>query len=70
MHYILDDEQVGNWCNIKDINQRVSTTLIESQTIDLTGGFLANAKCRGYSIVVSENYYTGTELYTGGDVLL
>lgn len=70
MHYILEDEQVGNWCNIKDINQRVSTTLIESQTIDLTGGFLANAKCRGYSIVVSENYYTGTELYTGGDVLL
>lgn len=70
MHYILEDEQVGNWCNIRDVNQRVSTTLIESQTIDLTGGFLANAKCRGYSIVVTENYYTGTELYSGGDVLL
>ena len=70
MKYLLELEQVGNWANIRDIRGNTATTLIESQSIDLTGGFIATASCRGYSIVVTELYYTGTELYAGGGALL
>lgn len=70
MKYLVDLEQVGNWANINSIGGKTSTTLIESQTLDLTGGFIATATCRGYSVVVTENYFAGTELYTGGDVII
>lgn len=70
MKYLVDLEQVGNWANINSIGGKTSATLIESQTLDLTGGFIATATCRGYSVVVTENYFAGTELYTGGDVLI
>jgi hypothetical protein len=70
MKYLVDLEQVGNWTNINTIGGKTSTTLIESQTLDLTGGFIATATCRGYSIVVTEDVFAGTELYTGGDVLI
>lgn len=70
MKYLVDLEQVGNWANINSIGGKTSTTLIESQTLDLTGGFISTATCRGYSIVVTEDVFAGTELYTGGDVLI
>ena len=70
LKYLLDTEQVGNWANIGDVKGNVATTLIESQSIDLTGGFISIASCRGYSVVVTENFYTGTELYAGGGALL
>lgn len=70
MKYLVDLEQVGNWANINSIGGKTSTTLIESQTLDLTGGFIATATCRGYSIVVTEDVFAGTELYTGGDVII
>lgn len=70
MKYLVDLEQVGNWANINSIGGKTSTTLIESQTLDLTGGFIATATCIGYSIVVTEDVFAGTELYTGGDVLI
>lgn len=70
MKYLVDLEQVGNWANINSIGGKTSTTLIESQTLDLSGGFIATATCRGYSVVVTENYFAGVELYTGGDVLI
>lgn len=70
MKYLVDLEQVGNWANINSIGGKTSTTLIESQTLDLTGGFIATATCRGYSIVVTEDVFAGTELYTGGDVMI
>lgn len=70
MKYLVDLEQVGNWANINSIGGKTSTTLIESQTLDLTGGFIATATCRGYSIVVTEDVFAGTELYMGGDVLI
>lgn len=70
MKYLVDLEQVGNWANINSIGGKTSTTLIESQTLDLTGGFIATATCMGYSVVVTENYFAGVELYTGGDVLI
>lgn len=70
MKYLVDLEQVGNWANINSIGGKTSTTLIESQTLDLTGGFIATATCMGHSVVVTENYFAGVELYTGGDVLI
>lgn len=70
MKYLVDLEQVGNWANINSIGGKTSTTLIESQTLDLAGGFIATATCRGYSIVVTEDVFAGTELYAGGDVLI
>ncbi len=70
MKYLLDTERSGNWVNVNDRERRISTTIIEKQTLDLTGGFIAQATCRGYSIVVTENYFTGTELYAGGGALL
>ena len=70
MKYLVDLEQVGNWANINSIGGKTSTTLIESQTLDLTGGFIATATCMGYSIVGTEDVFAGTELYAGGDVLI
>jgi hypothetical protein len=70
MKYLVNLEQVGNWANINSIGGKTSTTLIESQTLDLTGGFIATATCMGYSIVVTEDVFAGTELYTGGDVII
>jgi hypothetical protein len=70
MKYLVNLEQVGNWANINSIGGKTSTTLIESQTLDLAGGFIATATCRGYSIVVTEDVFAGTELYTGGDVII
>jgi hypothetical protein len=31
----------------------------------LTGGFIAEIESRGYNKDVTEQFYTGTELYTG-----
>lgn len=70
IRYLLEGEKVGNWVNVRDMYGKTATTAIETQEIDLAGGYLATASCRGYSIVVSANYYTGTELYSGGGVLL
>lgn len=70
MKYLVDLEQVGNWANINSIGGKTSTTLIESQTLDLSGGFIATATCRGYSMVITEDVFAGTELYTGGDLII
>lgn len=70
MKFILDDEHVGNWVNIYSRTGTVSTTLITSQSIDLSGGFLSAATCVGYSTVVTDYLFAGTELYSGGDVII
>lgn len=70
MKYLLSEERSGNWINVGDREGHTSTTIIEKQSLDLTGGFIAQATCRGYSIVVTEDYFTGTELYAGGGALL
>lgn len=67
LRYLLDAEQVGNWVNIRDVKGHLSTTLIESQSIDLTGGFIAIASCRGYSTVVSEDVFVN-EIYMNEEV--
>lgn len=66
MKYLLESEHAGNWVNINSITGKISTTLIESQSIDLSKGYIATATCRGYSVLVTDYYYTGTELYAGG----
>lgn len=68
MNYILETEHSGNWINILDANLNQSTTLVESQNIDLAGGFISTATCRGYSTVITELYYTGNEELYAGDI--
>ena len=67
LKYLLDAEQVGNWANIRDVKGKLATTLIESQSIDLTGGFIAVASCRGYATVVSEDVFVN-EIYMNEEV--
>lgn len=69
MKYLVNLEQSGNWANINSITGKTSTTLIESQSIDLAGGYIATASCKGYSMVATDLYYTGSELYAGEDVV-
>ena len=68
MQYLIDLEQAGNWVNIVDVSNNYATSLIEKQTLNLTGGFIATATCIGYSAKVTEDYFTGLELYTGQSI--
>ena len=67
MRYLLDEEKTGDWVNIRDAKGNTVVTGITQQTIDLTGGFIAEAKCRGYSKVVTNFDYAG-ELYAGDGI--
>lgn len=64
MKYLLDKERCGDWINITDVAGSMATTGIVKQSIDLTGGFIADAECRGYSKATKEYGYAG-EFYTG-----
>ena len=66
LKYIVEKEQCGDWVSIINTKGTESMSLIESQSIDLVGGFLSAASCFGYSVVVTDFYYTGAELYAGG----
>lgn len=68
--YLLDKEVAGDWIGIMDTLNRTSAALIEQQTIDMTGGFIATAKCVGYDKVTTADYFTGKELYAGGSVII
>ena len=63
MSYLCDEEKVGEWVGVEDTVEAFKTavTMIESQDIDLTGGFIAKAKCRGYSTVTTPLYEMGNE---------
>lgn len=68
MQYLINAEQSGEWVTVKDTNGFSNSTLIESQTIDLTGGFIATASCRGYTLVNTNGLYAGNgELYADSD---
>jgi len=69
LRYINDGEGVGNWCDIASHDGH-SMTCISSQTLDLSGGNLAAAKCRGYSRTVTSYYFAGDEIYTGEDGII
>lgn len=64
MRYLIDGEKTGEWVNIRDTSGNTVTTGISQQTIDLAGGFIATAVCRGYSTVTTAHSYTG-EFYSG-----
>lgn len=63
MSYLCEEEKVGEWVGVEDTVEAFKTavTMIESQEIDLTGGFIAKAKCRGYSTVTTPLYEMGNE---------
>lgn len=65
MRYLIENERTGSWLTILDANGGMALTGIISQSIDLTGGFISSAKCRGYSKIATDYAYTGTEIYTG-----
>lgn len=66
MKYFMETECAGEWLNVKNIDGVTSYTLMESQNIDLTSGFISTATCRGYNKTVTELLFTGSELYAGG----
>lgn len=61
MSYLVDSEKVGEWIGIQSANNtsKYAVTCINAQSIDLTGGFIATADCRGYSDEVSAYYEMG-----------
>ncbi len=64
LRYLIGAEKIGDWVNIRDTKGNTATTGITKQTIDLTGGFIASATCRGYSKVTTVHAYAG-EIYAG-----
>ena len=66
MRYLLEGEKAATWANIEDYLGNTVVAVIESQEIDLTGGFVAKAVCRGYTEtkVAEELNYIG-EFYLG-----
>lgn len=75
MKYLLNYEHAGQWVNVKDVDDHNNATMIEKQSIDLTGGFIADATCRGYVLNASNMayYFTGIDICTntgiGGYIL-
>lgn len=64
IRYLIGTEKTGDWVNIMDAKGSMATTGIAQQTIDLAGGFIATATCRGYSKIVTDGNYAG-EFYAG-----
>lgn len=64
MRFVSNREKTGDWTSIKSINNNDSSSLLESQKLDLTGGFISTAICRGFSIDTKNIHSTG-EIYSG-----
>lgn len=67
LRYINDGEGVGNWCDVAMRDGAQNTTCILNQTLDLTGGNLATARCLGYQRRTTEDHFAGREIYAGED---
>lgn len=67
IRYVNNGEGVGNWCQLEGRGGKASITHITSQDIDLSGGNIASATCRGYAVLITDEIYTG-ELFAGEDV--
>lgn len=63
IRFLLDEEQAGEWAHIRDTESGHIVTGITSQSVDLTGGFISTATCRGYNTVVIDPAFGG-EFYT------
>lgn len=64
MRYLTGSEKTGDWVNVMDARGNMVTSGITSQSIDLTGGFIAETVCRGYSKVTNDLAFAG-EIYAG-----
>lgn len=65
IRYLMQDEVAGNWVEVQNTDGSYAVTGITQQTIDLTGGYIASATCRGYATITVADFYAGTELYAG-----
>ena len=63
--YINSGEAVGDWCDVALAGGGNAATCLLSQTLDLSGGNISSAKCRGYSRSVTDYSFAGNEIYTG-----
>lgn len=71
---ILVNEKVGNYSTFQ--SNRLASAVIQSLDIDLTGGFIANAKAIGFALSVNEDEYMQLvasdtySLYAGSEGLI
>lgn len=63
--FIVEYERIGRWVNIESQYGLIISGGIERMTIDLTGGFLADAYVTGYNTLEEDYVYTGKEIHTG-----
>lgn len=66
--YVLGSERTGRWVSVKSYYGMYINGGIESQEINLAGGFLATATITGYNTLERDYIYTGTEAYTGEEI--
>lgn len=61
IEYLCGTERVGEWVGVQDSidTNTYAITRINSQTLDLTGGYISKADCKGYSLKTSAFYYMG-----------
>lgn len=65
IRYVLEAEHAGRWVSVKSQYGMFINGGIESQEIDLAGGFLSSACITGYNTLETDFFYTGQEVYTG-----
>lgn len=65
IRYVLEAEHTGRWVSVKSQYGMYINGGIESQDIDLAGGFLSSASITGYNTLETDFFYTGKEVYTG-----
>ena len=65
--YLLESERTGRWISVKSYYGMYINGGIETQEIDLAGGFLATATITGYNTLEHDYIYTG-EAYTGEEI--
>ena len=65
--HLSDNEKAGDWVEIENTVSSHGNFVagIESLTLDLAGGFIGTAQCRGYYKLTTYDYYAGSEIYTG-----
>lgn len=68
--HLSAQEKAGDWIEVENTmkNHGNFVAAIESLSTDLTGGFISTAKYRGYYKIVSDYYYSGSEIYAGDSV--
>ena len=70
INYVNDGEAAGDWCSVAQLGGRYYVTCITGQSLDLTGGNRASAKCRGYSREVTDFCFAGEGMYAGNPLYL